>query len=172
MGLGRCDATSHRMDVTPGSQPIKLPNRRMPVHYNDDLKEKIDAFMNKEFITPCHSAYSAPARLVPEKNGKLRLVIDYRKLNEQTIKSCWPIQLIEEIFDTLQRSAYFTTIDVSWVFYQLPMEPKSQNHSAFSTLFESFKWLRMPMELTGSPNTFQSLMEHVLVGLTWNITVL
>ena len=56
-------------------------------------------------------------------------------------------------------------------FYQLPMEPKSQNYTAFSTPFGSFKWLRMPMGLTGSPNTFQSLMEHVLVGLTWNITV-
>ena len=77
----------------------------------------------------------------------------------------------EEIFDTLQGSAYFTTIDMSWGFYQLPMEPKSQNYRAFSTTFGSFKWLRMPMGLTVSQNTFQSLMEHVLVGLTWNITV-
>ena len=111
--LGKCDATSHKIDVKPGSQPIKLPNRRMPVHYKDDLKEKIDAFMNKEVITPCHSPYSAPAMLVPKKNGKLRLVIDYRKLNEQTIKSCWPLPSIEKIFDTLQGSAYFTTIDMS-----------------------------------------------------------
>ena len=51
------------------------------------------------------------------------------------------------------------------------MEPKSQNYTAFSTSFGSFKWLRMPMGLTGSPNTSQSLMEHVLVGLTWNVTV-
>ena len=51
------------------------------------------------------------------------------------------------------------------------MEPKSQNYTAFSTPFGSFKWLRMLMGLTGSPNTFQSLMENVLVGLTWNITV-
>ena len=80
--LGKCDATSHRIDVNPSSQPIKLPNRGMPVHYKDDLKEKIDAFMNKELITPCHSPYSAPAKLVPKRNGKLRPVIDYRKLNE------------------------------------------------------------------------------------------
>ena len=84
---GKCDGTSHRIDVKPGSQPIKLPKRRMPVHYKDDLKEKKDAFMTREVITPCHNPYSAPAMLVPKKNGKLRLVIDYRKLNEQTIKS-------------------------------------------------------------------------------------
>ena len=143
----------------------------MPVHYKDDLKEIIDAFMNKELIAPCHSPYSAPAMLVTKMNGKLRLVIDYRKLNEQTIKSCWPIPSIEEIFDTFQGSAYVTTIDMSGGFHQLPMEHKGQNYIAFSTPFGSFKWLRMPMGLTGSPNTFQSLMEHVLVGLTWDITV-
>ena len=51
--LGECDATSHRIDVKPGLQPKKLPNRRMPVHYKGELKEKIDAFMSKELITPC-----------------------------------------------------------------------------------------------------------------------
>ena len=110
--------------------------------------------------------------LEPKTSGKLRLVIDYRKLTEQTIKFCWPIPSIEEIFDTLQGSAYFTTIGMSWAFDQLPIEPKSQIYTAFSTPFGSFKWLRMPMGLTGSPNAFQSLIEHVLVGLTWNITVL
>ena len=60
----------------------------MPVHYKDDLKEKKDVFMTKELITPCHSPFSAPAMLIPKKNGKLQLVIDYTKLNQQTIKSC------------------------------------------------------------------------------------
>ena len=169
--LGNCDATSHRKDVKPGSQPIKLPNRRMTVQHKDDLEEKLDAFITKGLITACHSPYSAPAMLVPKKNGKLRLVLDYRKLNEQTTKSCWPMPSFEEIFDTLQGSAYFTTIDMSWGSYQLPMEPKSQNNTAFSTPFGSFNWLRMPMGLTGSPDTFPSLMEHVFVRLTWNISV-
>ena len=53
------------------------------MHYKDDLKEKIDAFMSKELITPCRSTYTAPALLVLKKNGKLRLVIYYRKLNEK-----------------------------------------------------------------------------------------
>ena len=169
--FGKCDATSHRVDVKPGSRPVKLPNRRKAVHYRDDYKEKIDALMTKELITPCHNPYSAPALLVPKKNGKLRVVIDYRKLKEQTIKPWRPMPSIKEISDTLQGSAYFTTIDMSWGFYQLLMEPKGQNYTTFSTPFGFLKWVRMPMGLMGSPNIFQSLMEHVLDGLTWNITV-
>ena len=125
-----------------------------------------------KLITPCHSPYSAPAMLVRKRIGNLRLVTDYRKLNEQTIKSFWPILSIEESLSTLQGSAYFTTLDMSWGFYQLPMEPESQNCTVFSTPFGSIKWLRLPEKLTGSPNTFQSLMKHVLVGLTCIITVL
>ena len=60
---------------------------------------------------------------------------------------------------------------MSWGFYQLSMAEESQDYTAFSTPFGSFKWLRMPKGLTGSPNTFQSLMEQVLVGLTWKTTV-
>ena len=169
--LGKCDATTHRIDVKPGSQPINLPDRRMPVHYKLDSKEKLDAFMTVELIKPCHSPNSAPGMLIPKKNGKLRLVIDSKNLNEQTMKSCWPKPSIEATSDTLQGDAQFMTIGMSWGFYRLPMEPKIQNHTALSTPFGSFKWLRMPMGLTSSSNTFQSLMEHVLVRLTWINTV-
>ena len=169
--ISQCDVAAQNIQVEPGSRPIKLPNRRIPLHYKDDLQEKIDAFLEKKLITPCQSPYSAPAMLVPKKNGKLRLVLDYRQLKKQTIKSCWPIHSIEEIFDILEGSEYFTTMDMSWGFYQLPMEEGSQDFTAFSTPFGSFKWLRMPMGLTGSPKTFQSLMEQFLVGLAWKTTV-
>ena len=169
--LGKCDVTTHRIEVEPGSKPVKIPTRRIPLHYKEYLQKKIDVFLEKELITPCHSPYSAPAMLVPRKNGKLRLVIDYRQLNKQPIKSTWPIHLTEEIFDTLEGSAYFNSIDMSAGFYQVPKEEFSQDYTAFSTLFGSFKWLRMPMGLTGSPPTFQCLVEKVLVGLTWKTCV-
>ena len=165
--LGKCDATSHKIDVHPGSKPIKIPNRRMPLHYKEDLQSKLDVFLEKDLIAPCHSPYSSPAMLVPMKKGNIRLVIDYRRLNKQTVKSSWPIPSIEENFHTLGGS-YFSTIDMFAGFYQVPMDKNSQDYTAFSTPFGSFKWLRMPMGLTGSPNTFQSLMEHVL---TWKTCV-
>ena len=127
---------------------MKLPNRRMPLHYKQDLQDKLDIFLEKDLIAPCHSPYSAPAMLVPKKNGKLRPVIDYRQLNKQTIKSSWPIPSIEEIFDTLEGISFFSTIDISAGFYQVPMDTTSQKFTAFSTPFGSFKWLRMPMGLT------------------------
>ena len=88
--LGKRDVTMHRIEVETGSKPAKIPTRRMPLHYKEDIQKKIHSFLEKKLTTPCHSPYSAPAMLVPKKNGKLRLVHDYRQLNKQTIKSTWP----------------------------------------------------------------------------------
>ena len=140
------------------------------MHFERDLRQKIDKFLEHKLIPPCHSPYSSPAMLVPKKNGKPRLVINYRQLNKQTVKSCWPLPSVEEFFDTLEGSCYFSTIVMLWGLYQLPLETNSQDYTAFSTPFGSFKWLVMPMGLTGSPPVFQSLIEKILVGLTWKTT--
>ena len=161
--LGKCDVTTHRIEVERGSKPVKIRTRRMPLHYKEDLQKKIDVFLEKELMTPCHSPYSAPALLVPKKNGKLRLVFGYRQLNKQTIKSTWPIRTLEEIFHTLEGSACLISIVMSAGCYQVPMEESSQDYTAFSTPFGSFKWLRMPMGLTGSPPTFQGLVDKFLL---------
>ena len=89
--IGQCDVTAHKIEIEPGSRPVKLSQKDAPPV---QITEKVDAFLEKKFITPCHSPYSAPAMLASKKNGKLRLVIDHRQLNKETIKSCWPIPSI------------------------------------------------------------------------------
>ena len=169
--LGKCDVTTHGIEIEPGSKSVKLPSCRMPLHYKEDLQKKTDVFLEKDSIRPCHSLYSARAMLIPKKNGKLRPVIDYRQLNKQNIKLTWPIPSIEEKDDTLEGIAYVPSIDISAGFYQVPVEKSSQDCTVSSTPFGSFKWLRMPVGLTGSPPTFQCLVEKILVGLTWKICV-
>ena len=120
----------------------------------------------KKLITLSQSPYSGPAEVSTKKNGKLkpRLVLDYKQLNDRTIKSCWPILTIEKNFDKPLGSAFFTSKDMPWEFYQLPKELDFQKYTSLSTLFVSFKSLR-------SPYIFQSLVEHVFVRLTWSITI-
>ena len=110
---GKCDFAQHKIDFHPGSKPVTLPNRRMPIHFKKNLGQNIDKFSEQKMVTPCHSPYRSPAMLVPKKNGKFRLVIDYRQLNKQTVKSCWPLPSVEEIFDNLEGSCYFPTLDIS-----------------------------------------------------------
>ena len=169
--IGECDLVKHKIELYPGPKPVNLPFRRMPMHFKKDLRQKIEKFLEHKLITSCHSPYSSPAMLVPMKNGELRLVINYRQLNKQTEQPFWPLPSVEEILDTLEASCYFSTIDMSWCFYQLPLQTSSQDLILFSTPFGSFKWPVMPMGLTGSPPVFQSLIQKVLAGLTWKSTI-
>ena len=143
-----------KTQVYPGSIPVKLPNCRIPMYFKSDLRKTLDKIFEYEVIKQCHSHYSAPAMLVPQKNGKLRLVIDYRQLNKQTIKSCWPKPSIEENYETLEGSCYFSTLDLSWGLYQLPMEETSQDYTAFSTPLGSFKWLPCQWASPAVPTLF------------------
>ena len=129
---------------------------------------QLDNFLELELIEACHSAYSAPAMLVPKKNGKRRLVIDYRQLNKQTINFCWPIPSIRVIFDTWEGSCYFSTMDMSWGFYQLPMEETNQYYTAFSAHSDLLNGCACQWASPAVQTPFAGPMEKVLVGLTWN----
>ena len=67
--IGKCDVTSHKIDVYLGSRPPKMPNKRIPLHYKEGFREKLDVFLEKDLITLFHSPYSGPAMLIAKKNA-------------------------------------------------------------------------------------------------------
>ena len=106
LAFGKFDLVQHKTDLYPGSKPVKLPNRRMPMHFKKDLRRKIEKILENKLRTPCHSPYCSPDMLIPKKNGKLRLVINYRQLNKQTDKCCRALPPLEELL-TLWREQLF-----------------------------------------------------------------
>ena len=165
--IGKCDLVQHKIDLYPGSKLVTLPIRRMPILFKKDLRQKIIELLEYKLISLCQRTNSSLAMLVPKKNCTLRLLIDIRQLNKQAVKSFWPLRSVGEIFDTLEGSCYYSTVNTSWGFYQFTSETSSQDYTAFSSPFGSFKWLVMPMGLTGSPLVFLSLIRKVLLGITW-----
>jgi Reverse transcriptase (RNA-dependent DNA polymerase)/RNase H-like domain found in reverse transcriptase len=97
---------------------------------------------------------------------KVRVVIDYRKLNEKTIEDKFPMPQIEEILDNIGQSEYFTTLDLKSGFHQILMDENSKIKTAFSTSQGHFEFNRMPFGLKNSPSTFQRAMNNILHGLT------
>ena len=105
--------------------------------------------------------------------GQRGFFVDFRRLNDVTRKDAYPLPRIEENLDTLQGAQYYSTLDLISGFWQVEVDPKDRDKTAFTVGGGGlFRYLTMPFGLCNAPATFQRLMENVLAGLQWEIAVL
>lgn len=103
--------------------------------------------------------------LVRKCNGELRMVVDYRKLNNLTKKDAYPLPCVEETFTLLSGSKWFTVLDLKSGYYQLDVKEEDCIKTAFTTPFGTWQFKRLPQGLTNSLVTFQRTMEMVIAGI-------
>lgn len=97
--------------------------------------------------------------VVRKKNGEVRLCIDYRKLNLQTIKDAYALPNLEETFSALTGSCWFSVLDLKSGYYQIEVEETDKPKTAFVCPLGFWEFNRMPQGVTNAPSTFQRLME-------------
>ena len=157
--VGRTTSVEHEIKLTPGPV-IKERPRPIPARDFEDARRHIQALLDADIIRPSKSPYASAIVLVRKKSGKLRLCVDYRKLNLRTVRDAYPIPRILDIFSALHGSKWFTTMDLKMGFHQIPMAESSKDYTAFVCPFRLFSFERMSQGLTNSPLTFQRLMEQ------------
>jgi hypothetical protein len=107
------------------------------------------------------SPYAASFFFVKKKNGKLRLIQDYRPINEWTIKNRYPLPLIPQLIDRLGDAELITTVDIRWGYNTIQIAPEDQHKAAFVTNQGLFEPTVMFFGLTNSPTTFQTMMDMI-----------
>jgi hypothetical protein len=100
------------IELKPGTAPIYKTPFRMTTLELAELKEHIKELLEKDFIHPSLSPWGAPMFFVPKKDGTQRLCVDYRALNEVTIKNKYPLPRIDDLFDQLRGACVFSKIDL------------------------------------------------------------
>jgi len=163
--LSPSNLSPHEIHLKPGTQPIKQRGYRLSKIKADVLKDELTKLIDKKLIVPSHSAWSSPVVLVPKHNGKWRMCVDYRKLNQVTEKDAYSLPLIDEIFDGLNGATVFSTLDLYSGYHQIPMHPESIDFTSFTTIFGNFNFNVMPFGLTNAPATFQREMNKILFPL-------
>lgn len=156
---------------TINERPIHAKTYRFPAIHKKEVEKQIETMLQQGIITPSTSPWSSPLWVVPKKpdasgEKKWRIVIDYRKLNEQTIGDAYPLPNIEDILDHLGHAIYFSTLDLYSGFSQIPMDPKDAPKTAFTTPQGHFQSNRLSFGLKNSPAIFQRMMNTALAGLT------
>ncbi|UYV78277.1 hypothetical protein LAZ67_16000751, partial [Cordylochernes scorpioides] len=167
-GLGRSNLAKHRID-TEGAKPIKHKPYRVSAKEREIIKEQIDEMLRDGIIRPSSSPWSFPVILVKKRDGKYRFCVDYRKLNDVTVKDVYPIPRIDDVMDTLQGSKYFSAIDLRSGYWQVEIEEKDKEKTAFTTTHGLYEFNVMPFGLCNAPATFERNMDNVLGNLRWQI---
>jgi hypothetical protein len=151
------------IELIPGTTPISKRAYRVSRPELVELKKQIDELLEKGYIRPSTSPWAAPVLFVEKKDGTKRMCIDYRALNEVTVKNKYPLPRIEDLFDQLRGSSVFSKIDLRSGYHQLRIQPSDILKTAFITKYGLYEFMVMSFGLTNAPAFFMYLMNSVFM---------
>ena len=156
---------THTIQLKDGAQPYSRPLRRMSTLELDELRKQLDEYLASGRLRPSESPWGTNVIFAKKKDGALRFCVDYRGLNDATVRNSYPLPLTEDLFDRLTGAKYFSIIDLRTGFYQIPLAEGDRAKTAFRTRYGHFEWTVLPMGLTNAPATFQHLMHQTFRDL-------
>ena len=117
-------------------------------------------------IEPSNSPYASPLVLVRKKNGGLRVCVDYKNVNKDTVPDRYPMPRIDELVDMIghHQPTVFSLLDLMRGYHQVRMAEDSKHKTAFTCHLGLYQYRRMPFGLTNAPATFQRLMSQLFSG--------
>ena len=148
-------------------RPITHTIRRLPPRHNEVVHEELRKMLEAGIITPSISAWSFPIVIASKKDGKPRFCVDYRTLNRRMKADRWPLPKNEEIFDDLEGSSVFTTLDLFSGYWQVRMAENCKEKTNFVCCFGTFQFEVMPFGLMNAPSTFQRMMDQLFRELSF-----
>ena len=151
------------IDLIPGTSPIAKRPYRIAASELAELKKQLEELQRIGFIRPSSSPWGAPVLFVKNKDGSMRLCVDYRALNKVTIKNKYPLPRIDDLFDQLKGAKYFSKIDLRSGYHHLKIRKSDIPKTAFVTRYGQFEFTVMSFGLTNAPAYFMNLMNKVFM---------
>ena len=154
--------TRHHIQLKEGVNPIRRKYKFVHPDHAKVIDEMVKDLLNRQIIKEEISPWSAPILCVPKPSGGIRVVIDMRGLNENTIGDAYIQPLVEETIASMKGAKYFTKMDLTEAFWQVKLDKESSLLTGFGVRGKSYVWKRMPMGIKNSAATFQRVIDEVL----------
>lgn len=147
--------------LQPNTSAIYTPQYRLAQTELNFVEAELAEMLANGIIEPSSSPWNSALLVIPKSNGKLRLCVDFRRLNAVTIPDASPVPLVDAILDRLgssSRDLYASKLDLTSGFWQLELEASSRGYTAFSSPTGHYQWRRVPMGLVNAPAVFNQRM--------------
>ena len=141
--------------------PVAQPYRRIIPSQVEAVKNQIVKWEMGGVIVKSNSEYASPLVVVKKGTGEIRLCVDYRQLNNKTIKDAYPIPRIDDSLEALGGAKVFSSFDLKSAYHQIKIVKEDQFKTAFSSLWGLYEFTRMPFGLTNAPATFQRVISNL-----------
>ena len=153
--------TEHMIDLT-NNRPIRCKPYPLPYDKRGWIREEIKNMMDTGIVRESSLLYAFPRVVVKKKDGSNRMCIDYRKLNLVAVADPAPLTTAEDLFGKLGKCPYFSTVDLSKGYWQIPVTEEDMHKNAFVTQDGCYQFLRLPLGMKNSGATLVRGMRKLL----------
>ena len=163
--LGKCDVAKHYIPAE--GEPLRCAPYRYSLEKREEIAKQVTEMIELDVVRPSKSPWSSPVVLVRKKDGSFRFCVDYRKLNSITKSDVYPLPNIDDALSSFNGARFFSTLDCNSGYWQIEIDEKDREKSAFITQDGLYEFKAMPFGLKNAPSCFQRVMDVVLAGLKW-----
>ena len=157
-----CKGHEFKIQLEDDAPPVHQPLYKLSPLELAKAKKQIEYMLEHGFIRPSDSPYGAPVLFPPKKDSGLRFCIDYRWLNNKTVKNRYPLPLPEEMIGQLGNAKVFNKIDLKSRYWQILVRHRDVHKTVFKMRWGLFEYMVMPFGLTNGPTQFINMMNDLL----------
>lgn len=149
--LGNLKGFEHNIVLKQDASPKVHKCRNIPMLVREEVLKELEKLVNTNIIEPVEASdWVSPIVVARRSNGKIRLCVDLRHLNNNILIDKFPLPKINEMVANLNNAKWFSTIDLSSAYHQVSLSPQSMNYTSFITPFGCFQYKRMPFGLASA----------------------